>query len=75
MHCLPTSIAGAYKFALLDATHDGCLATVKGMTRLEATIHAVATNRRPCLVKVSKQAGEVMKLLLVGRDDLRAVML
>lgn len=75
MHCLPTSIVGACKIALLDVRHCGCLATVKGIIRPEATIHAVATNRRAFLVKVSKQAGDVKKLLLVGWEDRHAVAL
>lgn len=75
MHCLPTSIAGAYRIALLDVRQDGCLATVKGMVRPEATIHAVATNCRPCFVKAFKQTGEVGKLVLEGWHDRHAVTL
>ena len=65
-HCVPTSIAGEYSFAVADARHDGCLATVKAMASPEATIHAVATNRMEFLDSISKNADEVKKLLPAG---------
>jgi len=75
IHCVPTSIAGEYRFALADARHTGCLATVKAMASPEATIQAVATNRMAFLDSISRHVDEVKKFRPVGRDDRHAVKL
>ena len=66
IHCVPTSIAGEWAFALADMRHEGCLATVKATASPETTIQAVPTNRMEFLDSISRNAGEVKKLLPVG---------
>lgn len=75
IHCVPTSIAGEWSFALADMRHMGRLATVKAMASPDATIQAVATNRIACLDSVSRHASDVKKLLPAGRDNRHAVAL
>jgi hypothetical protein len=69
MHCTPTSIAGERSCALADARHHGFLATVKAMASPVATIQAVTTNRMAYLDSVSRHAGDVKKLVPLGRDN------
>lgn len=75
IHCVPTSIAGEWAFALADMRHDECLTTVKARTSPVATIQAVAASRTEYFDSASRHDDEAKKLLPMSRSDRRVVKL